>query len=157
MHLRLVLTRMTDSTVHCLSASLQSGLDFSQQEQRSKRTKTLKIPSNLAQTSKDCCILLQTMTGQLDQASIPGLGRSPGVGDDGTPLLYSCLENSMGRGACQATVDRTAKSRTQLSAYGEISKLQVWCPVLLQSMGPQRVRHDWATEHTHTVQVGFKC
>ena len=156
MHLRLVSTRMTDSTVHCLSASLQSGLDFSQQEQRSKRTKTLKIPSNLAQTSKDCCILLQTMTGQLDQASIPGLGRSPGVGDDGTPLLYSCLENSMGRGACQATVDRTAKSRTQLSAHGEISKLQVWCPVFLQSMGPQRVRHDWATEHTHTVQVGFK-
>ena len=29
---------------------------------------------------------------------IPGLGRSPGVGN-GTPLQYSCLENSMGRGA----------------------------------------------------------
>ena len=155
MHLRLVSTRMTDSTVHCLSASLQSGLDLSQQEQRSKRTKTLKTPSNLAQTSKDCCILLQTMIGQLDQGSIPGLGRSPGVGN-GTPLLYSCLENSMGRGACQATVDRTAKSRTRLSAQGQLRKLQVWCPVFLQSMGPQRVGHDWATEHTHIVQVGFK-
>ena len=30
--------------------------------------------------------------------SIPGLGRSPGEGN-GNPLLYSCLENSMDRGA----------------------------------------------------------
>ena len=28
---------------------------------------------------------------------IPGLGRSPGVGN-GNPLQYSCLENSMNRG-----------------------------------------------------------
>ena len=33
-----------------------------------------------------------------DMASIPGLGRSPGVGN-GNPLRYSCLENSMDRGA----------------------------------------------------------
>ena len=33
-----------------------------------------------------------------DKGLIPGLGRSPGVGND-TPLQYSCLENSMGRGA----------------------------------------------------------
>ena len=30
--------------------------------------------------------------------SIPGSGRSPGVGK-GNPLQYSCLENSMDRGA----------------------------------------------------------
>ena len=30
--------------------------------------------------------------------SIPGLGKSFGLGN-GTPLQYSCLENSMGRGA----------------------------------------------------------
>ena len=30
--------------------------------------------------------------------SIPGLGRSSGVGN-GNPLQYSCLENSMDRGA----------------------------------------------------------
>ena len=35
--------------------------------------------------------------------SIPRLGRSPGVGN-GNPLQCSCLENSMGRGAWQATV-----------------------------------------------------
>ena len=33
-----------------------------------------------------------------DMGSIPGLGKSPGVGN-GAPLQYSCLENSMGRGA----------------------------------------------------------
>ena len=37
--------------------------------------------------------------GDLD--SIPGLGRYPGEGK-GNPLQYSCLENSMGRGAWQA-------------------------------------------------------
>ena len=38
-----------------------------------------------------------------DVGSIPGSGRSPGVGNSNTPH-YSCLENSMGRGAWQATV-----------------------------------------------------
>ena len=38
-----------------------------------------------------------------DTGLIPGLGRSPGEGN-GTPLQYSCLENSMGRGAGWATV-----------------------------------------------------
>ena len=33
-----------------------------------------------------------------DAGSIPGLGRSPGVGN-GDPLQYSCLENPMDRGA----------------------------------------------------------
>ena len=37
--------------------------------------------------------------GDLD--SIPGSGRSPGEGN-GYPLQYSCLENSMDRGAWQA-------------------------------------------------------
>ena len=33
-----------------------------------------------------------------DTGSIPGLGRSPGVGD-GNPLQYFCLGNSTSRGA----------------------------------------------------------
>ena len=33
-----------------------------------------------------------------DAGSIPGSGRSPGEGN-GNPLLYSCLENPMDRGA----------------------------------------------------------
>ena len=35
--------------------------------------------------------------------SIPGSGRSPGVGN-GNPLQYACLENSMDRGAWWAAV-----------------------------------------------------
>ena len=46
--------------------------------------------------------------------SIPGLGRVPGEGH-GNPLQYSCLQNSMGRGAWQATIYAVAKSQTQLS------------------------------------------
>ena len=45
-------------------------------------------------------------------------GRSPG-GGHGNPLQYSCLENSMDRGAWQATVHKISKSQTglkQLSA-----------------------------------------
>ena len=49
-----------------------------------------------------------------DPGSVSGLGRSPGEGN-GNPLQYSCLKNSMDRGA--------------------------W----LQSVGSQRVGHDWMT------------
>ena len=46
-----------------------------------------------------------------DQGSIPGLGRSPGE-ENGNPLQYSCLGNSMDGGAWWATVHGIAKSRT---------------------------------------------
>ena len=43
-----------------------------------------------------------------DLGLIPGLGRSPGEGND-NPLQYSCLENPMNRGAWQSTVDGVAR------------------------------------------------
>ena len=48
-----------------------------------------------------------------DRSLIPGSGRSPGEGN-GYPLQYSCLENSMDRGAWGATIHGFAKSHTQL-------------------------------------------
>ena len=45
-----------------------------------------------------------------DLGSIPGLGRSPGE-VKGYPFQYCGLENSMNRGAWQATVHRVAKSQ----------------------------------------------
>ena len=49
-----------------------------------------------------------------DPGSIPGLGRSLGEGN-GNPLYYSCLENSMNRGAWRATVHGVTKSQTRLT------------------------------------------
>ena len=46
-----------------------------------------------------------------DLGSIPGSGRPPG-GEHGNPLQYSCLENSLARGAWEATVHRVAESDT---------------------------------------------
>ena len=43
--------------------------------------------------------------------SIPGLGRSTGLGN-GNPLQNSCLENSTDRGAWWAAVHRVAKNKT---------------------------------------------
>ena len=51
-----------------------------------------------------------------DADSISGSGRSPG-GGNGNLLQYSCLENSMDRGAWWAEVHRIAKSWTQLSTH----------------------------------------
>ena len=41
----------------------------------------------------------------------PWVGKIPGEGN-GYPLQYSCLENSMDRGAWQATVHGVTKSQT---------------------------------------------
>ena len=50
-----------------------------------------------------------------DTSLIPGSVRSPGEGN-GSPLQYSCLENSMDSGAWWATIHGVTKSQTWLSA-----------------------------------------
>ena len=57
-----------------------------------------------------------------DRGSIPGSGRSSG-GGNGNTLQYSCLGNSMDRGACR-----------------------------LQSMGSQRVKYDLVTKQQQQQQ-----
>ena len=46
-----------------------------------------------------------------DMGSIPGWGRSPGE-ENGNPLQYSCLENSMDREVQWATIYGVTKSQT---------------------------------------------
>ena len=49
-----------------------------------------------------------------DEDSISQSGRYPGEGN-GNPFQYSCLENSMDRGAWWATIHEITKSQTRLS------------------------------------------
>ena len=57
---------------------------------------------------------MPTNAGDVEDAgSSHRTGRSPGEGN-GNPLQYSCLENSMDRGAWWATVHGVTKSRIRL-------------------------------------------
>ena len=58
-----------------------------------------------------------------DVGSIPGLGKSPGIGN-GNPLLYSCLGNPMDRGSLvgyspwgHKKLDTTEELRTHTHTY----------------------------------------
>ena len=53
-------------------------------------------------SGKQTCLPVQRTR---DARSVPGLGRSPGEGN-GKPLQYSCLGNSMDRGAWRVMVHR---------------------------------------------------
>ena len=55
--------------------------------------------------------LLDNAGNTKDSGLIPGLGMSPGEGN-GNILQYSCLGNSMDRGAWRATVHGVAKNWT---------------------------------------------
>ena len=70
-----------------------------------------------------------------DVGCIPGLGRSPGE-RKGDPLQYSCLENSLDRGAQQAIVHGVAESWTQLSDFTSLQgRMLKWFAIPL-SVGP---------------------
>ena len=68
-----------------------------------KEKKKIDIPGGLVGKESACNVG--------DLGSIPGSGRSPGEGN-GNPFLYSCLKNSMDRGAWWATVREVTKSWT---------------------------------------------
>ena len=72
-----------------------------------------------------------------DVGSIPGLGRSPGVGN-GNPLQYSCLENSMDRGTWWVTIHEVPKSQTWLSYWAPLGTwTHIW-PYMLIPHKPGR-------------------
>ena len=59
-----------------------------------------------------------------DTGSIPGSGRSSGEGN-GSPLQYSCLENSMDRRAWWCTVHGVAKNQTRHRDFKYFLKIKV--------------------------------
>ena len=68
------------------------------------------MASLLAQT------VIESTSSVGNLGSIPHLGRSAGE-ENGYPLQYSCLENSMDRGDWQATVPGVTKCRTRLNDF----------------------------------------
>ena len=78
-------------------------LDFT----KIKNYYSLRGSSVVAQVVKNLPSMWETQLQSLDN-TIPGEGH-------GNPLQYSCLENSMDRGAQEATVHGTAKGQTLLS------------------------------------------
>ena len=76
-------------------------------------------PSQLAQLVKNPPA---SARDRRDKGSTPGLGRSPGEGND-NPLQYSCLENSTDKGTWWAIVHGVSKSRKsgQVSCVSERS------------------------------------
>ena len=75
-----------------------------------------------------------------DMGSIPGSGRSSGVGN-GNPLQYSCQENCMDRGAWWVTVHGVAKMQTQLSTHTHTQSHTHTHP------------HTHTLTHTHTLVI----
>ena len=59
--------------------------------------------------SPQCGSVVKKLPANAGDASlVPGLGRSPGEGND-NPLQYSCLANPMDRGSRQAPVLRVSR------------------------------------------------
>ena len=100
--------------------------------------------------------------------SIPGWERSPGEGND-SPLQYSCLENSMDRGAWQAILHGAAKrhvlqprlsfyllqkptSNSSQMCYCSKEHRQLLPPVILlwTDLYPQDIRKAWYQAFTHS-------
>ena len=69
-----------------------------------------------------------------DPGSIPELGRSPGEGN-GCPLQYSFLENSMNKGARQATFHGVAKSGHDWATNTKILMLRSWVTKVIVLVG----------------------
>ena len=86
---------------------------------------------------------LPAMLKTSDVGSIPGSGRSSGAGN-GSLLQYSCLENSMGRGACglqSIGLDRTKHACTHAACKLDThdDSIQPWhtpFPIWNQSVVP---------------------
>ena len=53
---------------------------------------------------------------------------------NGNPLQYSCLENSMDRGAWRATVHGVTKCWTQLSVHAHTHTQNAWHTLLFQEI-----------------------
>ena len=95
-----------ESPMTCTSyTKVNRSLPLKGLQTRKQARKTIKAPQKH---------ILWIQKSEINASSIPGSRRSLGEGH-GNPFQYSCLENSMDRGAWQATVQGITKSLTRLS------------------------------------------
>ena len=104
----------------------RSNLEYSslegmiQETEGSKNQRISVVADNthlILEKASQVTLVVKNMPGNAgdirDPGSIPGLGRSPGEGND-NPLQYSCLRIPMDRRAWWVTVHGAVKSRTRL-------------------------------------------
>ena len=93
-----------------------------------------------------------------DAVSIPGLRKSLS-GGHGNPLLYSCLENPLGKEACQATVQRVAHNWSDLACMFVLNseKREIWIKYLLwPSLVARRIKNLPAVQETWVQSLGWE-
>ena len=77
----------------------------------------MEITAKINKWASQVALLVKNLPAEAEDIregdSTPELGRYTGEGH-GNPLQYSCLENSMDRGAWRVTVHRVPKSQTRL-------------------------------------------
>ena len=89
-----------------------------------KRCRQQSWASLVVQIVKNLPEMQDTQVRSLGQADSPEEGH-------GYPLLYSCLENPMDRGAWRAAVHRVTKSRTRLKQCSMRAHTPDFCILLL--------------------------
>ena len=89
-----------------------------------------------------------------DVGLVPESVQCPGKGN---PLQYSCLKNPMDRGAWWATVQRVAKSQTQLNNYAESFLYARYCSkgftLLIYLI--QIINHQGNVNQNYRIPVGM--
>ena len=83
-----------------------------------------------------------------DTGSIPGLGRYPG-GGSGSPLQYSCLENSMDWGPWQFTVHGVTKGSGM--TQGQLTQGQLFCMLGCGLRGRQGQRAEQVAKNIDQI------
>ena len=101
------------------SRFVNSGVVIDGEKTQSKRG---VLNNGIARASQMVLLVKNPPANAEDVGSTSGLGGSPG-GGHGNLIQYSCLENSMDRGAWWATVYGATKSWTQLRIHnGRLAK-----------------------------------
>ena len=107
-----ILCQLTDKTVFRLNFTTNTGI-YWQLAQKQSVVLARWSPASVLNALTTPCIKIfkknhKSVCSGEDPGLIPGLGRYPGEGN-GNPVWYSCLENSIGRGAWPATVPGVTK------------------------------------------------